>query len=144
MLRAIGLTEDEIEGNLKEQPRKKLCGKTPRHAMITLGTEWGRRMIGQDFWVLAAMRSVEGFKGPFVFDDCRFPNEADMIKRAGGVIVRVDRNTRMTAAEVHEAHSSEAGQDDIVPDYIIENNGTLADLDVTVATLAGALSGHAA
>jgi hypothetical protein len=42
MLRALGLDEREIEGDLKEQPCQLLAGHTPRRAMQTLGTEWGR------------------------------------------------------------------------------------------------------
>lgn len=41
MLRAIGFGEDDIEGNGKELSNSLLCDKTPRHAMQTLGTEWG-------------------------------------------------------------------------------------------------------
>lgn len=58
MLRAIGLTDQHLEGDLKEAPCDLLCGQTPRHAMVTLGTEWGRDMIGGDFWTeISAVRS---------------------------------------------------------------------------------------
>ena len=50
MLRAIGLTDQHIEGDLKEVPCDMLLGQTPRHAMQTLGTEWGRGCIGGEFW----------------------------------------------------------------------------------------------
>jgi putative protein kinase ArgK-like GTPase of G3E family len=42
MMRVLGLTEEEIEGNLKETACALLGGKTPRYAMQTIGTEWGR------------------------------------------------------------------------------------------------------
>jgi len=51
MLRAIGLTDAQLDGDLKEQETNLLCDRTPRHAMQTLGTEWGRNQIDQDFWV---------------------------------------------------------------------------------------------
>ena len=51
MMRALGLTDDEIEGVRKEMPCERLNGRTPRYAMQTLGTEWGRTHMGQDFWV---------------------------------------------------------------------------------------------
>ncbi len=44
-------TEDKIEGSLKAKPCSLLAGKTPRHAMQTLGTEWGRNCIGDGFWI---------------------------------------------------------------------------------------------
>ena len=48
MLLALGLTEEEINGDLKEKPCSLLLGKTPRHAMQTLGIEWGRNLIHPD------------------------------------------------------------------------------------------------
>jgi hypothetical protein len=94
MLRAIGLTEDEIEGHLKEKPCATLCGRSPRHAMITLGTEWGRDLIDDGFWVSLWARRVarildEG--GSVVTDDCRFDNEAAAVEGLGGSIVKVIR-----------------------------------------------------
>lgn len=87
MLRAIGLDDEEIEGSRKEEPCDLLCGKTPRHAMVTLGTEWGRDMIGPEFWtglweeeVCAHLNSGLNV----VVDDCRFPNELEAVKRRRG------------------------------------------------------------
>jgi hypothetical protein len=137
MLRSIGLNEREIEGDLKEKPCATLCGKTPRFAMLTLGTEWGRNMIAADFWVQAAMRQARG--ECVVFDDCRFPNEAAAIKARGGTIVLVRRP--LDASE-HEAHQSESEQDLIVPDYIIENNADLAQLEESVNTLVDVFDGR--
>ena len=42
MLRALGLDEDEIEGDLKEAPCDKLCGKTPRQSF--------GKSLGLKFW----------------------------------------------------------------------------------------------
>ena len=51
MGRAVGLREDQVEGTGKEIPCQLLCDKTPRYAMQTLGTEWGRNIIGENIWV---------------------------------------------------------------------------------------------
>jgi hypothetical protein len=94
MMRCLGLGDREIEGDLKEEPHPVLNYKTPRYAMQTLGTEWGRDLIGQNLWVDAAMASaatVIDQGGRVVIDDCRFPNEAAAIKEAGGVIIKVIR-----------------------------------------------------
>lgn len=94
MLRAIGLDDEEIEGSRKEQPCDLLCGKTPRHAMVTLGTEWGRDLIGENFWAglwqeEAAMNLNSG--RVVVVDDCRFPNELAAVKEMGGIVWRITR-----------------------------------------------------
>jgi hypothetical protein len=88
----LGLSQAEIEGELKEAPSEALCGKSPRHAMQTLGTEWGRRCIGDDFWVRLWLRKADDIiakGGRVVVDDCRFPNEAAAIRKLGGDIFRI-------------------------------------------------------
>lgn len=126
MLRCLllgqGLTTREvermIEGDLKEVPSPLLLGRTPRHAMQTLGTDWGRACIGDSLWVEAAMR---GFPGPTVFDDCRFPNEADAIRKAGGVVIRISR----PGVEAVNGHVSEVP---VTPDLVIVNDADLESL----------------
>lgn len=94
MMRCLGLGDREIEGDLKEQPHLVLNYKTPRYAMQTLGTEWGRDLIGENLWVDVAMASAAAVidqGGRVVIDDCRFLNEAAAIKAAGGTVVNIRR-----------------------------------------------------
>lgn len=90
----------------KNEPRWELCGKTVRQALQTLGTEWGRGLIGEDLWLRQFEQQVADhpFKS-WVLDDCRFDNEAVLIRRLGGVVVRVER----PGFEFTAAHASEAG-----------------------------------
>jgi len=109
MLRALGLSDAEIEGELKERPCAQLGGCTPRHAMQTLGTEWGRNLIDADIWVAAwqhAVRGVLASGGRVVVDDCRFRNELAAAMRLGGIAVRLVRDGAGTVA-----HASETGLD---------------------------------
>jgi len=122
MLRAIGLTESHIEGDLKEVPCDLLGGKTPRYAMQTLGTEWGRDLISTGLWTRAWMDRARN--GAVVTDDCRFENEAEAVRRLGGRIIRVVRPAHGNGA----GHASESDQARIVADRDIVNNGTPADL----------------
>lgn len=125
------LIERMIEGRLKEQPTHYLNGRTPRHAMQTLGTEWGRTCIDEDLWVDAAMRSVSG---PTVFDDCRFPNEAAAIREAGGTIIEIQRPGVLAI----NGHVSEVL---VEPDWVIYNQGNLETLKWAVINAAQGL-GH--
>jgi hypothetical protein len=89
MLRAIGMTDEHIEGSLKEVPSKLLCGKTPRWAMQSLGKEWARDLIGPDLWVNAWYETVADVLdqgGRVVTDDCRYENEAARVRELGGRI----------------------------------------------------------
>lgn len=120
MLRAFGLSEREIEGDLKERPCDLLCGVTPRSAMQTLGTEWGRRLVHGDLWV-NAWRSRALQHELVVVDDCRFPNEARVVSDLGGMIWRVVRPGYNGDGHESERHA-------LPYDAEILNDGTLADL----------------
>lgn len=104
MMAALGLTPAEIDGSAKEMPCDLLGGKTPRWAMQTIGTEWGRNLIADDLWIRAWQAAIARVPAgvPVVVDDCRFPNEAAAIVAAGGIIVRIERPGAGTAS-VHES-----------------------------------------
>lgn len=122
MLRAIGLDDRHIEGHLKEVPCDMLMGKTPRHAMQTLGTEWGRECIAPDFWVALARRRIALAMAAglnVVVDDVRFENEAQVIRELGGFVLGLERG------DGAGLHVSEAG---VLPDIQHINDGTVAEL----------------
>lgn len=122
MMRCLGIGEAEIEGHLKELPSAILGGKTPREAMQTLGTEWGRAMISPNLWVNAAMSVVDtvlDHDGRVVIDDLRFENEAVAIKERGGIIIRIDR----PGVGPVNAHTSE--RNPIRHDWWIDNRSDI-------------------
>jgi hypothetical protein len=124
MLKCLGLTQAEIDGDLKETPCAKLGGKTPRHAMQTLGTEWGRNLIWGDLWTDALRRSVEvamACGGDVVIDDVRFPNEVKMIEELGGHVICIER-----IGTGGVGHASE--QQLLNPGITIQNNSSIRDL----------------
>lgn len=93
MLLGLGLTREDMSER-KHVPHPLLCGRTPRYALQKLGTEFGREMIGDDIWVRAAMNraaQAHTFNDLVVFDDVRFDNEAEAIRKAGGIIIEVSR-----------------------------------------------------
>lgn len=96
ILRSVGLTHEQVDGDDKEVPCSLLLGHTPRYAMQTLGTEWGRNCIGKDFWVQAFEHRImqtlpTNPHQRIVIDDIRFPNEAEMVARLGGYLWRIRR-----------------------------------------------------
>lgn len=136
LLRIQGISEDTIEacihGDLKEAPAPPLGRKSPRHAMQTLGTEWGRTFLDPEIWVNIALDRAAVSAGGAVITDVRFPNEADAVRLAGGTILRVDRPE--TAPEPGaDLHTSERGIDEIVYDHRIENATDRAAFQESVA-----------
>lgn len=87
--------EECVEGGLKEVPAPPLNGATPRHAMVTLGTEWGRELIDENIWADLTKRHIQSnpdLAGKLVLvTDVRFPNEAEVIAELGGLLIRVNR-----------------------------------------------------
>lgn len=137
MLAALGCTPDEIDGHLKETPCDLLGGKTPRQAMQTLGTEWGRDLVTPDLWIRAWQAALAKVPAGVnvVVDDCRFPNEAAAIKAAGGFIVNIDRPGAGAGAA---GHSSEGQRLPI--DMTVHNTTTEKGLLYSIDELAADIS----
>jgi hypothetical protein len=115
------IIERMIEGDLKEVPATVLLGKTPRKAMQTLGTEWGRNCIGGDFWVNLMRHALDTSKrgSLIVIEDVRFDNEAALIRAYGGKIIRMGGRGGITGT-----HASESG---VEPDLTCYNGGSLTE-----------------
>ena len=123
MMRAI-LPGDNVnewlEGALKETVHPVL-GCTPRHAMQTLGTEWGRYCIDSHLWVNLAREDILS-GGDVVLDDVRFENEVDMIGGLGGQVVRL----RPKSTGHHPSgHRSEEG---CIFDILMHNQSDIRQL----------------
>lgn len=92
----------------KETPEAILGGRTPRHALQTLGTEWGRDLMSPTLWVAVAARKLDSVdKGVVaIFDDVRFPSERDMILGRGGICLHVRRpGVEQAGAHVSEGYA---------------------------------------
>lgn len=115
--------ERRIEGDLKERPEPVLGGRTPRYAMQTIGTEWGRDIMVPDLWIgIARARILQHLQAgrDVVIDDCRFENEADLINELGGLIVEVQGRGGIAGA-----HQSEQG---VRASVRCLNDGTIDEL----------------
>lgn len=107
MLLAMGLAQEDLTDPVrKEAPHPLLGGKSPRHALQTLGTEWGRNLIDPDVWIKAMeleiqRRSNDNATAAFVIDDIRFPNEAHLIQRLNGQLWRIRRPAAEDSGDLH-------------------------------------------
>lgn len=144
MMLALGLDPAQVDGDRKEEPSALLCGRTPRQAMQWLGTEWGRNLIGEGFWIAAWQAATqaghlqhprEGLLPLIVADDVRFANEAKAIRDRGGLVVRIERPGAGSASGA--GHASE--RMDFVPDRIIRNTGDLVAFHKAIDDLAASL-----
>ena len=115
--------ERMIEGDLKEEPHHLLLGQTPRRAMQTLGTEWGRDTFGRSFWINIIGQRIKALPAgaDIVVSDVRFDNEAEMLRRLGAYII--GREGTWTGG-----HTSERGLEPHLIDFVMPRSETLNDL----------------
>jgi len=119
MLKCIGLRDEHLYGALKEAQTPLLCGKTPRFAMMKLGTEFGRDTIHPDIWIIAWINTRP--EGNVVVDDLRFPNELQALTDINAVTIKIVR-----PGLIRGEHESE--QHDLSCKYTVVNDGSLEDL----------------
>lgn|GEM_PF-98824 len=91
-----------------------------RRLLQRMGTEVGRDLFGDSFWVDQTMRDVDASGTPVVITDVRFPNEVQAIRERGGIVVRIERD-----GLPEDAHPSEHALDDYTFDVVIQNEGTV-------------------
>ena len=94
-----------------------------RRLLQVFGTEVGRDMFGQNFWVEQAFKGLSSSNN-IVFTDVRFPNEANMIKSMMGEVWRVER----PGYEPVNSHPSESAMDGWAFDGLITNDAGLESL----------------
>lgn len=100
-----------------------------RQLLQALGTEAGRKVLGENVWVEAALRDLPD--GNYVVTDVRFPNEAEAVHELWRVV-------RPGYGPIND-HPSETALDNFVFDRIIRNDSTLTALHsrTEVALFAG-------
>lgn len=100
---------------------------TPRRFMQLLGTEWGRDMIGERFWVDVWLHEADMILDDgvhIVADDVRFSNEARAIQDGGGAVIEVlGRGAALAGVDDHR--SEMVGFE---ANATLNNRGGLADI----------------
>lgn len=126
MLHEAGASHLEIDsmldGENKDKPHEILCGKTPRHAMQTLGTEW-RNLIGENLWTEIWRRTQSRYSRVCV-DDMRFLHEAKAVNELGGKILLITR----PSTDINDLHPSEQEFKQICYNWHIDNTNEPEDL----------------
>lgn len=123
MLLGLGLQPADFTRKTKEK-QIPWIGASPRHLMQSLG-DWGRG-INQSLWVqIAESRIMEanlaGVRN-VVVDDIRMPLEAALVRKFGGLLIRITRPD----LQGPEGHVTERSL--IEADHTINNAGSLEQL----------------
>lgn len=130
---------------------------TPRWVLQFWGTEVCRNGFHQDIWVASVENKLRTAKDNIVITDCRFINEVEAIKNAGGITCRVERGPkpewyedavnankgprqigwslgrdRLQKLGIHASEYSSVG---LEYDHYIDNNGTIDDLHKQIESI---------
>ena len=112
---------------------------TPRLILQMVGTEMFRDCLSPRFWTTVLQRKIEKIREEgakcIAISDCRFPEEIELIKSLGGIIVYVDRAPDLHNHKLGFSHSSEHHISSIIPDATIDNNKDLEYLRNQLDTL---------
>ena len=120
---------------LKDRKNKETVipwvGKSPRELLQLLGTDFGRNMVRDDFWIQLAMQPPTNPESTgIVYTDVRFDNEAEAIISRGGVVIEVVRPGVSCLAGDTQTHPSEKPLSRHLIFETIQNDGTMDDLRV--------------
>ena len=113
----------------KKEEELPIIGKTSRHIMQTLGTEWGHKYLGEDIWAKVLLADIENnLKGEdfslVIIDDMRFISEYTYLAaRSKLMVINLLRGDRPV-----DGHVSEQQYEQIPVDCVINNNGTKEEL----------------
>ena len=93
----LGLTEYQCYGTDDQKNELVDCywdtkQLTAREVMQMVGTDMFRTMQ-KNVWSSATIRKIQNDKPKLaIIADCRFPNEVDAVKDAGGIVIKLTRN----------------------------------------------------
>lgn len=106
----LGLTFEQSYGTDEQKNELVNCYRndkqmTAREVLQVVGTEFFRS-IQHNVWADATIRRIQQDTPPIaLIGDCRFPNEVEAVKNAGGVVIKLTRNL------YNSDHSSETALD---------------------------------
>lgn len=110
-----------------------------REFLQRLGTEAIRNGLHEDAWVNALFADYTP-ESHWVITDCRFRNEFEIIRKMGGVLIKVERYVETVSDHPSECFVEVYDE----YDYIIDNSGTLEELAVIVENILTQQTGRSA
>lgn len=109
-----------LEGDLKRTPLPiaGLEHLTPTSLQQSLGTAWGRNEVHPEIWNMLVERQLPAYARVYN-DSIRFPNEAGMVSRAKGFLIKVVR----PGAPIDLSHESEQHIPKLPYHFLVQNDG---------------------
>ena len=123
----FGLSDYDVNDQCGKKRFLLDYGKTVREMMQGIG-EGLRSNISKDIWVIQTVARVNKILHTMphhiLVTDVRYPNELEALKTRGFTMIKLVRDTG-----IHDNHPSERNLNDTLFDYVIDNNGTIKELE---------------
>lgn len=116
---------------------------TPRKMLQTIGTNLFREHFNENIWIRVVEKKIlselkKNSTGNIIISDCRFPNEIQMVRDLGGIIVYIERNKplwfddyknglNVDIPQIKLLHPSETSWIREKFDHVINNNSNNID-----------------
>ena len=138
-LLSIGFEYEDVYGSQEEKLKvNKFWNVSGREFMQKFATDIMRNQLhsvmpqldlgGSTVWVRAMEKKIqENPSKNIVIGDGRFLDEINLVKKYGGIVIKIVRSN--FDDKFKSKHESESYFDSIVPDYVINNDGTFRDLE---------------
>jgi hypothetical protein len=116
------LSDHQVHDPFEKEVVDPRWSRSPRSLLQWIGTDLIRTHLDKEFWVKHMDLRLESLTSDsrVVLSDVRFPNEADLVRRREGILIRIqDPHAPSTS---HDDHASETSMEDYPVDIVIQNS----------------------
>lgn len=128
----LGLSYDDAYTQEGKKKFNNFWGMTNREILQKIGTDAMRNGFHNEVWTkmleLKIIKSLKENK-KIIITDCRFDNEAALVEKLGGIVMKIERkNMKSNLNESEKNHVSEKGLDEKYISSIILNDRDISNL----------------
>jgi hypothetical protein len=135
------LSDEQVHDTVLKETVDPRYNVTPRELLQVVGTDCFRDTVKgklpnisiNSIWIHRTETEILKYKDVqnIVVTDVRFPDEAELIKKHGGIIINISR----TVAEDQNYTNHASETQNIQSDYTIQNDGNMEDLKQSIVNL---------
>jgi hypothetical protein len=134
----FNLSKEDLNDPILKEKTNSFWNKSPRQILQIVGTDLFRNHFDKNFWLkLFEQWYLNNQKFNIVCTDVRYQNEAELIKKLGGIIIKIER----PLLQNNDNHDSEK-LDINFNDYLIYNDSTLEDYEIKIIDLCNLILGN--
>ncbi len=122
-------TDEQLYDPIQKEEVDPRWGKSPRQILQWLGTDVLRNQFREDFFLINMKCRLDRLSGNIAITDVRFDNEAELIRKEGGEVIKIERPQTEGSGTQHTQHATEQGISPNLVDRVITNDSTVQNLN---------------